>query len=169
MDLPQSIPVFRTEYAHEAYQCTLKASKYYHVSPYLIQTVLQTEAGVKGSKVANTNGTYDYGPMQINDIWVNELKRLTNVNIDKLKLQNNICYNIYIGTWILSYKIRDAGGDPWRGLGNYHSKTKKYHDKYMRRAVGAYGQILDHWIKTLNLSSSTIKKAKRVIQSSIAP
>lgn len=82
MDLPETVPIFRTADKYTAYQCTLQASKYYNVSPYLVQTLLQTEGGVKGSKVKNTNGTYDYGPMQINTIWVNELKRIENVDVN---------------------------------------------------------------------------------------
>lgn len=167
--LPQTVPIFRTQDAAEAYKCSLKASKYYSVSPYIIQTVLQTEGGVKGSKVPNSNGTYDYGPMQINDIWVNELKRMENVNVDKVKLSNNICYNIYIGTWILSYRIKEVNGDVWLGLGNYHSKTKKYHNIYMKRAYNAYSQILAHWVKVLKVSGQSTKNISKVIRSSIGP
>lgn len=169
MDLPETVPIFRTADKYTAYQCTLQASKYYNVSPYLVQTLLQTEGGVKGSKVKNTNGTYDYGPMQINTIWVNELKRIENVDVNMVKLQNDICYNIYIGSWILSHKIEDAGGDPWKGLGNYHSKTTKYHNIYMKRAVKAYKQIVGHWARTLNLSNNALQKANKVISLSISP
>lgn len=75
VDLPDSVPVFRTSDANLAYACAIRAGKYYNVSPYLVQTLLKIEGGVKGSKVRNTNGTYDYGPMQVNTIWINELKK----------------------------------------------------------------------------------------------
>ena len=145
IDLPPTVPIFNTQDANLAYNCVVKASKYYDVNPYAIQILLQTEGGIKGSKTLNKNGTYDYGPMQTNDRWVDELKRIQNINIDKNRLQNDVCYNIHIGTWILAYKISEVKGDVWKGLGNYHSKTEKYHTQYLKKAVKAYSQIVLHW------------------------
>lgn len=155
IDLPESVPVFRTQDANLAYSCAIKAGKYYDVSPYLVQTVLQIEGGVKGSKVRNSNGTYDYGPMQINTIWIKELERLENIKVKEQDLINDVCYNIHIGTWILSSRISEVNGDVWRGLGNYHSKTRKFHDRYLGHARKAYSDILSHWTKTLGVSNSS--------------
>lgn len=185
VDLPDSVPVFRTSDANLAYTCAIRAGKYYNVSPYLVQTLLKIEGGVKGSKVRNTNGTYDYGPMQINTIWINELKRMENITVPENRLINDVCYNIHIGTWILSNKINEVDGDIWRGLGNYHSKTPKYHNRYLGHAKKAYSGLISYWSNLLGVKTSqtsmdkmvdayststkSVKNTRNTIQYSIAP
>lgn len=167
VDLPNSVPVFRTAHAEEAYSCAIRAGRYYNVSPYLIQTVLQIEGGVKGSKVRNSNGTYDYGPMQINTIWINELKRMENISVDKNRLINDVCYNIHIGAWIIATRINEVNGDVWRGVGNYHSKTPQHHNRYLGNARKAYSQIISHWSRTLGVNQDTAS-IERVVERSIS-
>lgn len=151
VELPDSVPIFRTNDAELAYKCSIKAGRYYNVSPYLIQTLLSLEGGVKGSKVRNSNGTYDYGPMQVNTIWIKEIKRIDNINVKESRLINDVCYNIHIGAFILSSKISEAGGDVWKGLGNYHSKTLRYHNRYLANARKIYKNIIKHWTETLGV------------------
>ena len=98
---------------------------------------------------------------------------------------NDVCYNIHIGTWILSSRINEVNGDVWRGIGNYHSKTPKYHNRYLGHAKKAYTQIISHWSNALGISttkgsvsklvdaySTSTKKSsntRNTIQYSIAP
>lgn len=148
-DLPPDIPVFQGEQAAEVYQCSREAADLYEVSPYLVQTVMKIEGGWAGAYIHNTNGTYDMGPMQINSIWVDEIKRIEGLDVDANKLRDDACYNIYIGTWILAKRIVEADGDVWKGLGNYHSKTPSKHNKYLKKAYRAYLDIVDFWTKQI--------------------
>lgn len=143
--LPPDIPAFNGDGAVEVYQCTQQASKYYNVNPFVLQTILKVEGGRVGIVRRNKNRTKDYGVMQVNDVWVDEIAKKQKIKIDTKSLTYNACYNIHIGTWILATKIKEANGDVWKGVGNYHSKTSKYHMVYLRKAVKAYLEIYQHW------------------------
>lgn len=145
--LPPDIPAFEGPRAMEVYQCARKASKYYNLNPFINQTILKIEGGKIGTISHNTDGSYDYGVMQVNTVWIDEIMRMQKIKINIHALTQDPCYNIHIGTWILALKIKDANGDVWKGIGNYHSKTPSKHYAYLRKAVVAYTSIYDHWDK----------------------
>ncbi len=55
-------------------QCIQQAAVQYQVPAALIISVLKTENGRNGMANKNKNGTYDYGSMQINDVWLKKLR-----------------------------------------------------------------------------------------------
>lgn len=144
--LPPDIPAFQGNRAVEVYKCTQKASKHYNVDPFVLQTLLKLEGGRIGTIRRNkSNGTFDYGVMQVNTSSIEEVYRLQKIKINKDMLANDPCYNIHIGTWVLAMKIKNANGDIWKGVGNYHSKTRVHHVRYLRDAVKVYKEIYQHW------------------------
>lgn len=106
-------------------ECINQAAVAYHVPAKLIVSVLLTEDGKVGMAKLNKNGTYDYGPMQINTIWLNRLRRFGYTQDD---IQFNPCVNVYVGTWILGQRIADTGNLPY-GIGSYNSYSlpQNYH------------------------------------------
>ncbi|MBI1215050.1 MAG: transglycosylase SLT domain-containing protein [Alphaproteobacteria bacterium] len=116
--------------------CIFTAAQTYSVPPTVILGVLHVEGGRVGQAVANTNGTYDLGPMQINTIWVPQLSRYWGVS-EKTALRwvrDDACVNIGVGTWILRSKMNETGSLAG-GIAHYHSATpwrgKNYRDKVM--------------------------------------
>lgn len=122
-------------------ECINQSAVTYHVPAKLIISVLRTEGGKQGSAILNRNGTYDYGPMQINSRWLKELKYY---GYDANILQNNPCLNVKIGTWILGKSIA-AGKTLWYGIGNYHSYTPYYNMRYQSRVIQQY-ECLNHYL-----------------------
>ena len=117
--------------------CIFAAAETYAVPPSVILGILHVEGGKVGQAVANKNGTFDLGPMQINTIWLPELARHWRVPKETAKrlVRDDACVNIGVGAWILRTKMNDTGS-LYKGIAWYHSATPhlgtKYRDKVMR-------------------------------------
>jgi hypothetical protein len=115
--------------------CILAASQLQNIHPMNIMTILRVEGGKVGEYSENTNGTRDLGPMQINDrVWLPEIAEMHfngNENAARYAVQNDGCYNVHIGAWILRKNINSADGDIIEGIGRYHSRTPKYKKRYI--------------------------------------
>ena len=109
-----------------SFECINKASVIYHVPAKLIISVLHIERGKNGQISKNTNGTYDIGLMQINSLWLPQLKKY---GISQSDIQYDACKNLKVGTWILGKKIAN-GDDLLVGIGDYHSHTQHYNQNY---------------------------------------
>lgn len=117
--------------------CINQAAIIYHVPAALILAVIKQENGRNGQAVKNTNGTYDYGVMQINDIW---LPKIATYGYTKNDIQYDACKNVLVGTWILGKSIVE-GDDIWRGVGNYHSHTLRHNLSYRTDILKNYQKI----------------------------
>jgi soluble lytic murein transglycosylase-like protein len=110
----------------------------YNISYVLLKMVALTE-NEKFDKNAiryNKNGTKDIGLMQINTLWIKELSSF-HLNEKKLK---DINTNIEIAAYILSNLIKKYGYS-WETIGMYHSRTKKYKRRWLKRAKKKILQI----------------------------
>lgn len=131
-DLPPEIPPAET--VQVTAQCVQAAAQHYHVPPSLILAILTTEGGQPGLASKNKNGTFDLGPMQVNTIWV---KR---EGLSAADLRDNGCYNVHVGTAILAREILSAG-EVATGIGNYHSRTPRFHDRYRKKVQQSWRSI----------------------------
>lgn len=122
-------------------ECINQAAVEYYVPATLIISVLTTEGGKVGSASPNINGTYDYGPMQINTVW---LKKVEAYGYSREQIQWDPCINVQVGAWILSQAIAD-GGNFWDGVGNYHSHTFDKNATYQYK-VKEYYMYLTHYL-----------------------
>ena len=123
-------------------ECINHAAVAYHVPATMIISILKTEGGRNGMKSPNTDGTYDYGPMQINSRWLGTLARYGYTVND---LQFDPCINVSVGAWILATNIAD-GKTVWNGVGNYHSHTPHLNITYSQKV-----QHFHHWLtKVIN-------------------
>lgn len=117
--------------------CIYLAAQASRLPPAILMTVLTVEGGREGTKSHNTNGTDDFGPGQINTIWlpaVAAAARRTPEEAERL-LQWDGCFNIRVTAAILRHEIDAAGGDFWAGVGNYHSHEPQEHLSYLRKVV----------------------------------
>lgn len=115
-------------------ECINQAAIIYQVPAKLIISVLAIEGGTVGMASPNKNGTYDYGPMQINTIW---LKKIEPYGYTREKIQYDPCANVMVGTWILSTNIASSP-DLWRGVGGYHSYTPHLNQAYQYKISNVY-------------------------------
>ena len=119
--------------------CVLYASKKFEVNTLVIRSIVEVEGGKIGTVSKNSNGTYDLGVMQINTIHLKDIARKY-PGVGWQELAYKPCINIAVATWILKKRISETD-DYWRGVGNYHSKTRKYHDIYLSKIVKVYRRI----------------------------
>ncbi|MES2141773.1 MAG: lytic transglycosylase domain-containing protein [Pseudomonadota bacterium] len=128
-------------------ECINQAALVYHVPAKLILSILAIENGRVGIASANKNGTFDYGPMQINSVW---LSKIHAYGYTKEQLQYDPCVNVAVGTWILSQNIANAD-TTWRGIGGYHSHTTNLNFRYQNKVSEVY-QLLSHYLSNNTVS-----------------
>ncbi len=110
-----------------------EAGAQYNIPPLLLKNIATIESGHNAKAIGrNANGTLDYGLMQINSMHLRRLAKwgITEKNILDPKI------NIYVGSWLLSEHIKERGFN-LQAIGNYHSKTQVYKEKWLRRLVVA--------------------------------
>ncbi|MEO8402768.1 MAG: lytic transglycosylase domain-containing protein [Gammaproteobacteria bacterium] len=121
-------------------ECINNAAIAFHVPAVIIASVLTVENGKAGMATPNKNGTYDYGSMQINSVWLNQL---TQYGYSKEEIKNNPCTNVWIGTWILSQKLA-TGKDFWHGIGGYNSFHLPQNYSYQKKVARTYYALVSY-------------------------
>lgn len=98
--------------------CVAIVARSYQLPPELIGGILYVEGGRRGMANRNTNGSYDYGPSQVNSAW---LPRTREVGIDANALQHDTCKNLWAAGWILRRCLDKFSNSFWHGVGCYHT------------------------------------------------
>ncbi len=125
-------------------ECILAAAVAFHLPPAVVTTVQAVEGGRPGSVSVNSNGTLDLGPMQVNTIWIEPISAETGVPPREvaIRLRDDTCFNVLIGTWILRSRIDDAG-DLETGIAHYHSRTPVHAETYLQKFAAALSQLAE--------------------------
>ncbi|MCF2901844.1 lytic transglycosylase domain-containing protein [Pseudoalteromonas sp. OFAV1] len=135
IELPPDIPNPEPTPVEIIENCVKFNSQHFGVPELAIKAILDVEGGKMCTVSKNSNGSYDLGPMQINTIHMSSIKeQYPEATIKDIACRP--CLNITLGTWILSKRINEVD-DIWKGIGNYHSKTPKYHDKYLEKITSS--------------------------------
>jgi soluble lytic murein transglycosylase-like protein len=117
--------------------CFDKAATWQHVNPYVLRAIAWQESHYHpDAKNVNTNGSIDYGLMQINTI---HLPTLAHYGIGREELMSP-CKNVYIAAWLLRQQINKYG-NTWAAVGAYHSATPALRDQYANQIAN----ILRRW------------------------
>lgn len=118
--------------------CLMLASQTYAVPPAVLVGIYQVEGGKVGQAVANTNGSYDLGPMQINTIWMPQLAKQWGVSETQAKawVRDDPCTNMGVAAWILRGHIEETKSLS-QAIAHYHSRTPHYGKNYKRKVVMA--------------------------------
>lgn len=135
---PPTPPAIVQQASPVTVQCVMDASGRYKVSLAVLMAIMATEGGQVGQASVNKNGTRDNGPMQINTVWVKELKQY---GITEQVLKNNGCMNVMAGAWILSKHFSKF--PPWKAIGAYHSLTPHLNQAYQKRVYKRMQAIKD--------------------------
>ena len=104
--------------------CFDEAGAMYGINPLILRTIAKVESGYNSRAINwNTNGTYDFGVMQINSSWV------STIGIDQWNRLGDRCSNIKTGAMILSSCMKKYGYT-WKAIGCYNSQTPDKRDRY---------------------------------------
>ncbi|WP_174472642.1 lytic transglycosylase domain-containing protein [Azospirillum melinis] len=120
-------------------QCLDMAAVEWQVPADALRLILAVEQGTPGACSANSNGTKDCGPGQINSIWFPVIAAgRVPPEVVQQALTFDPCYNIRVTAWILRREIDAVGWENfWTAVGNYHSRTPEFHARYLRRVIEA--------------------------------
>ena len=127
----------------ELKNCIAWTAYQFELPEELLYAVLYVERGeVNGKCSANTNGTLDCGPAQINEVRAGELK---DFKLSMADLRHKPCHNIWAMGYLLRREIERADGHIWRGVGNYHyhySVNPLIHERYVGRVRRAWQRLV---------------------------
>lgn len=115
--------------------------RYDNVHPLMIKTLLSVEGGQLGTVRRNTDKSYDVGPMQINTIHADSIKKTFGYSMRDIAIDG--CKNIMVGAWLLSGHLKESSNKLWLSMGNYHSKTPSLRRNYLKKIANAYLSLVD--------------------------
>lgn len=135
-DMPPAYPLEQTV----EQRCIDFNVKHFGIPKIALEAIRRVENGNVCTVSENTNGTADLGPMQINTIHLPSIKEhYPDINFTDVACKP--CLNITIGSWILSQRLEETGGDIWLAVGNYHSKTPHVRLRYLNKIEEAVQHI----------------------------
>jgi lysozyme-related protein Hpa2 len=127
--------------------CWDQAGAYHNVDPWLLYAIASVESHF--NPVAynrNSNGTLDFGMMQVNSSHFPELKKYG----IPFEILANRCGSAYVGAWILSRAFKQCGRN-WSAIGAYNSghcyvsdyavKVAKVYQAFVSQHYRDMGQI----------------------------
>lgn len=94
------------------------------------------EGGWIGAEVANSDGSHDLGPLQVNSWWVPRLAAVTGRPERHIRhwLKQDACFNVEAARWIFLSGLATTG-DYWKAVGVYHSPTGWRQRRYTASVV----------------------------------
>ena len=140
--------------------CSIAASVKYGIPANIMLAVAQQEGGKAGQAVVNTNGSVDYGAMQINTAWLADLRKYGITARDVTKAG---CYAYDLAAWRIRQHIKHDTGSLWQRVANYHSYTPRFNLEYRRqieRKAGFWMQWLQKRFVTVEVQSQPKDTAK---------
>ena len=114
--------------------CFDEAGEMYHVDPRLLWAIAKHESKFNPEAMnINSDGSVDYGLMQINSWWLKEKK----ISHELWSSLGEPCINVKTGAWILSQCIHQHGYT-WKAVGCYNAVTQWKQERYARRIFDVY-------------------------------
>ncbi len=117
-------------------RCIEASARFNALPPALLIAVRQQEGGRVGAWRHNADGSFDYGVMQINSLW---LPVLAPEGYTAAALTYDSCASIAASAWIMAQALSTHGAwnrfdaNPlafWRAVGDYHSHTPQLNRSY---------------------------------------
>ncbi|GLO64171.1 lytic transglycosylase [Vibrio sp. MACH09] len=126
--------------------CFEEAGQRYNVDPLLLKAIAMQESFLNPNAIninKNKKGeivSRDYGLMQINSTWFDDLSDF-NVNESTVMAP---CFNVNLGAWVLSSNFSTHGFN-WNSVGAYNAGFKKskqiYRDDYISKIKKHYQEL----------------------------
>jgi hypothetical protein len=106
--------------------CFEEAGAQYGINPQILRAIAKVESNFNPKAVnKNSNGTFDFGLMQINSSWAATLGK------ERWNSLGDACSNTKTGAWILSMCMNKYGYT-WKAIGCYNSQTPDKRDRYSK-------------------------------------
>jgi soluble lytic murein transglycosylase-like protein len=135
--------------------CFDEAGAQYGINPQILRAIAKVESNFNPRAINwNTNGTYDFGVMQINTIWGYSLGK------EWWSTLGDPCTNIRAGAMILASCMKKYGYT-WEAIGCYNSQTPEKRDKYAMKVFKQLQCIEREENNSLKTSNNGLKAADR--------
>ncbi len=117
--------------------CFEEAGHMYNVSPTLLWAIAKVESNFNPAAInKNSNGSFDFGVMQINSSWYRTL------GADRWNALGDACQNVKTGAWILS-QCMASNGYTWDAVGCYNAVSKEKRRTYSDKIKKIVKEISD--------------------------
>jgi soluble lytic murein transglycosylase-like protein len=111
--------------------CFDQAGSAYGIHPSILWSIAKVESNFNPYAINyNSNGTYDYGLMQINSSWYKVIGHQLWSGL------SDPCTNVFVGAWVLAQCIQKYGYT-WDAVGCYNTSNPKKRNKYARKVYNA--------------------------------
>jgi soluble lytic murein transglycosylase-like protein len=117
--------------------CMALVASLYHLPPRVLPAIQRVEGGTPGNIHHNTDGSDDYGVMQVNTIWLAPLAAYTHLppQVVRARLIVSPCFNIAAAGAILRTYLNETHGDLMAAVGDYHSHTPALNRSYQAKVL----------------------------------
>lgn len=121
-------------------QCIELVSAQLQTDPLPVHLLHEVEGGWEGAVRANTNGSEDLGPMQVNSIHLPEFAAL---GISREDVRDNRgCRNVFVAVSLYLRHLTESEGNVAMAIARYHSKSAVHASAYLSRIAKIIGQRL---------------------------
>ena len=131
----RDFPIDNEMRIEERINCATKASVKYNIPVDVLLAISSIENGNIDTISKNPNGTFDYGVMQINSIYIEDLNKKYGLNLTKEDFLKRDCFSFQVAAFKLKEHIKFDTGDLLSRLAMYHSKTVKFNEIYKKKLV----------------------------------
>lgn len=139
--------VVAAPHAFASQSCYDAAAARFNIPVPLLRAIAHHESRERdGIEHRNSNGTIDYGRMQINSI---HLAKLSRYGITREALRDDACTNISVGAWILSRNAASLGWN-WDAVGAYNAGCAKLPARECKRLRNRYARFIDSALRTMD-------------------
>jgi hypothetical protein len=112
------LPICLFQPPHAMAFCFEEAATQYGLNPSLLSSIASVESRLRPAALhQNSNGSTDYGLMQVNSFWIDKL------GLDPGQLLHDPCYNVMTGARILRQCV-DRYGYTWEAVGCYNASSR---------------------------------------------
>ena len=117
--------------------CMALVASIYHLPARVLPSIHVVEGGTPGNVHHNTDGSDDYGVMQVNSIWLPALSAYTHLPPDvvRARLVSWPCFNIAAAGAILRTYLNETHGELMLAIGDYHSHTPLLNQAYQAKVL----------------------------------
>ncbi len=124
-------------------KCMLVVAATLGLPPRVLPVIQKIEGGSAGIVTQDTNGTEDFGVMQVNSIWIAPLATRAGLseNLTRQRLIDDPCFNIAAAALILQTYLAETHGALLPAIGDYHSHTPNLNAAYAARAERKAAQL----------------------------
>ncbi|MEZ4598745.1 MAG: lytic transglycosylase domain-containing protein [Syntrophotaleaceae bacterium] len=136
--------------------CFEEAGREYHISPELLWAIAKVESQFDPAAINyNSNGSYDFGVMQINSSWARHL------GLKRWAALGDPCYNVKVGAWVLADCLQRYGLTE-EGIGCYNAMDSGKRSVYAGKVLKALKQALAERGMSTDLQPVEIKTSASI-------